>query len=401
LNHQIKLWRTQFSHLVLIALAAYGWVFAIPLMVPYMEHILGSGEYFYKLILISTVVGLSFNLYFGKLVDKISSRYVLGCGLILNSLAWIGFSVSHSLSGVILSFVLEGLSFSAIMVSRSPYYHDLVCSIKTESYYIQLEAKVKKIVILLMVCALFSSGYLYEIYKPLPFLCNAIVSALSFILIFKNRRIKLKDKKQEEASDLKIRMQLKELRETNPKLLWFVATEGLYLALIAYLFFAYQIHLTELSASIVLMSIVISIALFAQIIGAFLIEKKVNHKIAGSFLIALSIATVIAGLITSVNVIFIIFILISILQEYLQIYMNTYIVKNSPYRMRGTIKSFSEIICNVAILISMIVIVKIQPIFHGSGLVILYGLLFAVCFLTWLVFLKHEKISKLIEIHPQ
>ena len=394
------IWKDNFFHLIIVCLAIYGWVFAIPIMYPYIEQELSSNNYFFYLVVLSITVALFFNKYFGNLTDKISSRSILSIGLILNVICWIFLAIGNNIYIITIGFILEGISFSAIAVSRSTYSHDLVCSIKDETYYVKLEAKIRKIVTFLMILVIIVTPYLYEVNSKLPFICNIILGILAVIAVHKNRHINFIEKKKVilKKKTNKILFNIKKINKVRPSLIWLILTEGAMIAICAYVFFAFQIHLLDNNATIMFISQCVILVYINKMLGAYLIEKKVSLKITGSFIFILSIITIISGYVEDHIILMLIMGIHSLLREYSAIYLETSIVKQSPYEMRGRVKSLSEILGNTFLIASMTLAIFIEQWFAGSGLLIFFGILFIFCFITLLTFYFKTRKLEIIDL---
>jgi MFS family permease len=160
--------KTAFIHFLLINLISFGWICAIPIMVEHMNDIFGGTAHFFKFILFSTVVGLLTNVFFGRLVDKTSSRFVLGIGLLLNLVFWLILATTENFFALGAAFAIEGVAFSALMIARAPYFHELISKLKDEKAYDSLESDAKIGMLVSMFLCLIGSGYLYRIFPRKP-----------------------------------------------------------------------------------------------------------------------------------------------------------------------------------------------------------------------------------------
>ena len=369
-----------YLHFIFLNIISFGWICAIPIMVEHLNSTLGNNSYFFQFVLISTIIGLVFNLFFGRLLDKKDSRIVLFIGLTFNLLFWILLSLFENYYLILLAFVFEGISFSALLISRAPYFYDLISKIKNKEYYEKIEANSKIGMIALTIFLFLLSGYLYSINENIPFIINSIFVLFTFFMVLSYINIDLKVKKEITEIKPSLLNDLKTIFYNNKQLFYLTFSEGFFAALTPYLFFFLNVHLISNGADVLFISYLASIMYFFRIIGAFLIKKFNNVKL---LMISFIILITLMILISKFNIVYIIsglFLLSSIFKEYIEIYLITEVTKQSPENLKGTVRSFSEIISNIGIIFLMIFTTFFVDLFSSNFLMLFYSGLFTLCF---------------------
>lgn len=379
-----------FLHFLLINLISFGWICAIPIMVDHLNSVFDSNTYFFKFVLLSTVVGLLTNIFFGRLVDKTSSRFVLSIGLVLNLAFWLVLASSESVYAITAAFILEGASFSALLIARAPYFHELISKLKGEDAYDKLEADAKIGMLIVMFGFFIGSGHLYEIHSSIPFAINALLVLISVFLVGRYAGIKLNEEKAEHELKSNILKDIAHIYKDRNPLFWLVTTEGFFAALTPYLFFVVNLHLLSNGADVIFISYLIAAVYAFRLIGAYMVRNKSSHTSLAISLAVFSILTFSIALSTSAWITSVLFLLGSIFKEYIEIYLIADVTKRSPAHLKGTIRSYSEIISNTGIIAIMLVMSVFADKMASGFWMGLYGILFAASFLMFLLSIRKQ-----------
>ena len=365
-------------HFVFLNIISFGWICAIPIMVDHLNSTLGGDSYFFQFVLISTVVGLLFNIFFGRLLDKKNSRFVLSIGLLFNAIFWLIMVFADNYLLILGAFIMEGISFSALLISRAPYFYDLINKIKGEGFYEKLEARSKMGMIMLTIFLFLTSGFLYSIQSSVPFLINFLLVLATGLMVFLYSGIDVNCVKEDIPNKGVISDSLGIYRN-NKKLFYLALSEGFFAALTPYLFFYLNVHLIASGADILLITYLASAMYFFRMLGAYLVQKKYNDKfLILSMVFLVAIMFLISGM-NHVYFICAVFLLSSIFKEYIEIYLVTEVTKQSPENLKGTVRSFSEIISNTGIIILMLCTTMLVDFFSSNYLILLYSFLFLFC----------------------
>lgn len=365
-----------FAHFLLINIISFGWVFALPIMVEHIGTLFEGNSFFFKLVLISTITGLCTSVFFGRLLDRTSSRAVLVIGLILNLAFWLVMPFINNFLLMCLAFIVEGAAFSALMIARAPYFYEMITELKSEGDYGRLESDTKMGMLSVLFLCLLGSGYLYETNPALPFLLNALVVSVALFMMVRYAAIKLRPSLSEAPAKNNIARDLKHIYKQKRPLFWLATTEGVFGALAPYLFVIVNVHLLDSGASVVFVSYLIATVYLFRILGAYLVRNRVNPAVM-AFVLAAYAALVASMSLSSVAVITgVLFLVSSVLREYIEIYLVADVTRKSPEHLKGTVRSYSEIVSNAAIIVVMLVMSFYVDSMASGFWVLVYGLLF-------------------------
>lgn len=372
--------KNEFIYLTFITTLSYSWIFLISILVYHIEKIFDIKNIFYIFISLSLVSGIFSNIYFGKLLSIYGSKLLLIIGIILNILSWFIMMFSENIYFYIFSFILEGISYSSLLIARNQYVYNFLSHRNLSNHYLNLESKLKISMLFILTIITFLSTYLYEINNNLPFIFNIIID---FYLLFYLFYIKIdKDIVSEKIKNVSLIKILSNFIKDRVLLL-FVLVDGIYNSLIPYLIFVFQSHLIEKKMDLKEIGVVISLVFLFRIFGALYISHtNIKHKTSLYNLFFISFLIFNIALLNNIYLISIIFLIVIILREYIEIYINVHLINICNKDIYGIIRSIGETISNIGILFIISLIVFLPDIFKNSEIILLlYSFLFLLTFI--------------------
>lgn len=380
------MWHKSFFHIVSITAISYGWLSAIPIVVPYLNELLGSHSYFFYFVLLSTFAGLISNIFFGRLLDKFNSRIVISIGITLNIAFWITLIYAKTTIGISIAFIFEGLSYAAIAVSVYPYSYDIICSVKDKKSYPEIQAKIRSYMLVFMVILLILSGFLYSLFYAIPYIFNIFICFASLIGIYLSSSISIKPEKIQINKNNFIQDFKKIIK--SKELFYLILIDAIYFALSGYLFFIIQSHLVFLNTSVFFLSILTASVYISRAIGSSISKGNKNHILAGFLFFLVGFLLITIGFSSNPYYVFVIFLLTSLIKEFIGLYISIHLMEKSPKKLKGTVKSLSETINNSFIFLYIFSMGYISSNYNPNVNVILFGLLFLFVFFIWVKYYK-------------
>ena len=154
----------------------------------YMFFILKAQEFFpgklsigmpILLYVLFNIFYAGFAIPFGKLSDKMGRRKVIAFGYLLFSLTCLGFAFFNSLTAFIILFALYGIVYAIVDGNQRAYVSDL----SSEELRATALGTFHTVTGLIALPASTMAGFLWQISSRIPFLCGAIISLISAVLL--------------------------------------------------------------------------------------------------------------------------------------------------------------------------------------------------------------------------
>lgn len=365
-------------------------MFLIPILLIHINNIFLDQTFFYKLILVSIISGIFFNIFTGKLVD-ISNFIALKIGIITNIIFYLLLLSNNNIIYYI-AFIFEGISFSFLVIRRPSYQYQYLKENYKNLTFKLYESNIKMYSFILLILINIISPILFNQYYLIPFILNIIL--LLIILIFLPKLKKLnKEKKRKEKNLLFLKNIFKndkyKYKLKNLKYLLF--SEALFSALIVYYIFIVQNHLSFNSMKLEYIGILFSLTFIMRFLGNYIL-KFINININKIFylIILIFLGTFLIGYLNNIYFISIIFLFINIITSMIETLLISLTLEKSDRNFHGRIRSISEIINNIFLLIIFSLIIFLPQIFKYTDYVIY---LFAICFFISSIFIKIYQIK--------
>jgi MFS family permease len=374
-------------HFIFINLISFGWIASTPIMMDYIISISGSASFFYKLMMISTVVCLFSNFIFGKLLEKIGSRSLILIGTLFNILFWILLSISNSENQLIIAFLIEGLSFSALLLSRAPYIYDFCKSKKLHENYSKIESEAKFLMLLSMIILMSFSGFIYEFNNKIPFIINTFIAITSLILICIYRSVFIPPYIKEDDNK-NIFMKVKELYRKERNIFYLATSEGLYSGITAYILFVVFYHVTILGANVIYLSILTMSLYIFRLAGVLLVKKELSEKYIILLYSLFVMFLYLIGVSSDIYIIFAIYLFTAYIREFLETHLITKVTSTTPSYFMSAVRTYSESLANISLLIVMFYLSYYLDSISSSGWIYIFSAWFALCMLFYTLSLK-------------
>jgi MFS family permease len=364
---------------IIINLITFGWMCAIPIMLEHVEKIALQPSFFYTLMTISAVVSIFINFACGKAFEVFGSRGLILIGIVLNILFWFLLTISSTKEMLIVSFIVEGLSFSALLIARAPYCFDFLKSKGFENDYAKIESESKFLMLFLMVCLLSFSGYLYEINPMIPFIINTLMALACFILVYWYRDVCIPNHNSVQEGNQGIFMKLKELYQKERSLFYLATSEGLYSGITSYVIFIVFYHVTFLGADVVYLSTLTMCLYVFRMLGTLLAKNNISERYIMSLYLSFIISLAFIGLSKEIYIVFAVYLFTAYVREFIEIHLIIKVTKTTPDYFMSAVRSYSETLANTSLLGIMIFLSYYLEMFMSATWMYLFAIWFMFC----------------------
>lgn len=247
----------------------FGYCFAIPIMVPFVENILGSSSNFFYLVMVASITGLVLGVPISMLADAICRKSLIILGLGISGSGWLLLSLAPEGNEywLAVAFFIRAIGSSMTGTSLAPYFLDILEKKKKECEYAREESIATTYSNFAMIFITLLSGYLFEQIIHAPFVANTFLNFLFCIilLLWMPSTQKIHHESNTEKLYHTPIARIRPLITINSFTLWLIIAGGAWFTVSNYIPFIYQARLVEINLSPMWIAVFFLLSIYLEV----------------------------------------------------------------------------------------------------------------------------------------
>lgn len=375
--------------------ALFGYCFAIPVMVMYINTLFGDSGYYFYLSIFSSIMGIICTIPISMIADKVDRKTIITVGLGLSAIKWLLFTLvpSGGWFWVFSAFFVGGLSAPLVGTSISAYLLDILEENGREEDYAKEESLRASYGTFVMIGVILLSGILYNYNIRAPFALNALIQLVSFCLFLLSMpNIK---KSHHATAEEKVCMpsfsQIKRMLSPRNKMLWLILSSGAWLTVTNNIIFVLQARFIEVNLSAVTVSITLSSIYLFRSLGAWLTHRFFKpHYVLYSYVFFICFMVVIAYTKT-VWFIMLAVAISSVARDYVTTFNNIIVTTESPKDKRALVRGVEQFYVRItSVLFASLSGFFISAYSANIAILGIMGYIILLSCIPWIIFMRKQ-----------